>query len=93
MKVVKEKLLSSPIEKCLNPVKPGVGGWGRRNVPPAIPYADILLLTLNYTSPLNFIQIGSKLPKFLIWGDFRVFGVAGWGGLNMDQTPYVFLFG
>ena len=53
----------------------GVGGWGGRNVPPAIPYADILLLTLNYTSPPNFIQIGLKLPKFLIRGGFRVVGV------------------
>ena len=41
----------------------GVGGWGGRNVPLAargplaIPYADILLLPLNYTFPPNFILI------------------------------------
>ena len=39
-----------------------MGGSGGRNIPPDTPYADILLLTLNYTSPPNFIQIGSKLP-------------------------------
>ena len=53
----------------------GVAGWGRLNVPPAIPFADILLLTLKYTSQPSFIQIGPKLPKFGIWGNFWVGGV------------------
>ena len=52
-----------------------VGGWGGLNVPTAIPYADILLLTLKYTSPPSFIQIGQKLPKFVIG---VVSGWAGW---------------
>ena len=55
-----------------------MGGWGGQNVSPAIPYADILLLTLNYTSPPSFIQTGPKLPKFLIWGGFGVGRVGGW---------------
>ena len=69
-----------------------VGGWGGLNVPTAIPYADILLLTLKYTSPPSFIQIGQKLPKFDIWGGFWVGGVGGWGEINMDSTPHVFFF-
>ena len=48
---------------------------------PAIQFADILLLTIKYTSPPSFSRIGPKLPKFLIWG-----------GLNIGQTLYVFLF-
>ena len=34
----------------------GMGGWGGQHVSPAIPYADILLPTLNYTLP-SFNQI------------------------------------
>ena len=49
-----------------------MGGLGGRNVAPAIPHADILLLTLNYISPPSFIQIRPKLPKFVIWV------VSGW---------------
>ena len=49
-----------------------VGGWGGRNAPPAIQFADRLLLTINYTFPGGFSQIGPKLPKFLIWGGFGV---------------------
>ena len=64
----------------------GMGGWGEQNVSPAIPYADILLLTLNYTSPPSFIEIRPKLPKFLVWGSFGVGRESGWGGLNMGQT-------
>ena len=45
-----------------------MGGWGGLNVPQAMPYADILLLAVNLTSPPSFIQIGLKLPKFDIWG-------------------------
>ena len=45
----------------------GIGGWGGQNLSPAKPYADILLLTLNYTSPPILIKIGPKLPKFLFW--------------------------
>ena len=52
-----------------------MGGWGGQNVSPAIPYAGILLLTLNYTFPPSFIQIGPKLPMFLTWGGFGVLGV------------------
>ena len=52
-----------------------MGGWGGQNVSPAIPYADKLLLNLNYTSPPSFIQIGPKLPKFLTWS-----GQGGWLG-------------
>ena len=38
----------------------GVGGWGMRNLPAAIPYAEILLLTLNITP--------TKFHPNLIWG-------------------------
>ena len=55
-------------------------GWTKRT---PSPFADILLLTLNYTSPPSFIKIGPKLPKFLIRG--------GLGWLNMGWTLYVFL--
>ena len=54
----------------------GVGGWSAKS------YPNILLHTLNYTSPTNFIQIGSKLAKFYIWGGFGLAGVGGWGGLG-----------
>ena len=54
-----------------------MGGWSAKS------YPNILLHTLNYTSPTNFIQIGPKLPKFYIWGGFRVAGVGGWGGLGV----------
>ena len=69
-----------------------MGGWGGQNVPAAIKFADILLISLNYTSPPSFIQIGPKLAKFLIQGGFGVIGVGGWGGLNIGWTLYVFLF-
>ena len=52
----------------------GMAGWGRQNVSPAIQYADILLLSLNYTSPPSFILIGPKFPKLLIRGGFGVGG-------------------
>ena len=42
-----------------------MGSWGGQNVSPAIPYADILLLTLNKTAPPSFIQIGPELAKFV----------------------------
>ena len=59
----------------------GWGGWlGWVKRTPAKSYSDILLLTLNYTSPIIFIQIRPKLPKFLILGGFWVVGVVGWGG-------------
>ena len=58
----------------------GVGGWGGLNVPPAIPFADILLLTLNYTFPPSFIQFGLKFPKFLIRGGFGVGREGSLGG-------------
>ena len=51
-----------------------------------------MLLTLNYTSPPSFIQIGPQLPKFLIWGGLGVVGGVFGGGLNMGRTLYVFLF-
>ena len=62
-------------------------GWfrGGFNVPPAKPYADILLFTLNYTYPPNFIQSGSNLLKFLI----RV--VSGWLGLVKIRSDRSFL--
>ena len=63
-----------------------VGGWVGRNVPSATQFADILLLTLNYTSPPSLIKIGLILPKFLVRGGFWVGGDAGEGGrggLNM----------
>ena len=53
---------------------------------PWLPYADILLLALIHTSPLCFIQIRPKLPKFVIWGGFWVGRVKGWGGLIIGQT-------
>ena len=49
----------------------------RLNVPPAMPYADILLLAVNLTSLPSFIQIGPKLPKFEIWGGLGVGRVVG----------------
>ena len=61
----------------------GMGGWGGQKVSPAIPYADILLLPLNYISPPSFIQIGPKVSKFLIWGGFGVGREGVWGWLNM----------
>ena len=64
-----------------------MGGWGGQNVPPAIQFADIMLFTINHTSPPIFSQIGLKLPKFLIQGGL---GVGGWGGLNIGQTLFFF---
>ena len=58
----------------------GVGGWGGQNIPPAIQFADILLLTLNYTSRPSFIQISQNRSGF------GVVGVGGWGGL--DTVPF-----
>ena len=69
----------------------GVGGWFRGRWVVGVgemypqPYADILLLTLNYTSIPSFIQIGLKLPKFCIRGGS---GVGGWDGFITG-----FLFG
>ena len=62
-----------------------MGGWGGQNVPPAIQFADILLLTINYTSPPSFIQIGPKLLKFVIGV------VSGWVGPIMipeENLPF-----
>ena len=41
---------------------------------PGAPDLNSLLVILIYTSPLIFIKIGPKLPKFAIGG---VFGVVG----------------
>ena len=69
------------------------GGWlGWLNVPAAIRYAKILLVTLNCTSPPSFIQIGPKFPKLVVRGGFWVGGVGGWGGINMGLTTHVLLF-
>ena len=58
-----------------------VAGWGGQKVPPAIQFADILLLNINYTSPPSFSQIGLKLPKFLIPAGFGMVGVGlTWAG-------------
>ena len=52
-------------------------GWlGGLNVAPTIPFAHILVLTLNWTSPPSFIQIRPLLPKL----DFS------WGGLNIPLS-------
>ena len=56
---------------------------------PAIQFADILLLTIKYTSPPSFSRIGPKLPKFNIWDGFG-WVAGGWGGLNMGQTLFLF---
>ena len=50
----------------------GVGRVVGLNIPPAILQAHLLLLDINETSPPSFIQIGPKLTKFVIWGDFKV---------------------
>ena len=50
---------------------------GGLNVTPGIPYSQILLDTLNPTSPQNLIEIGTKLPKLVI---SVVFGWVGWVG-------------
>ena len=36
------------------------GGWGGLNIPLVIPYADIVKLTLNLSSPPSVIQIWPK---------------------------------
>ena len=71
-------------------------GW--LNKLPAIPYAKILLVTLNCTSLPSFIQIGPKLPNLVIWGGFwlGIHPITGWvdgsGGINMGLTTHVMLF-
>ena len=47
-----------------------------QNITPGIQFADIPLRTLNYTFPSSCIQIGLKLPKFLIQGGRQL----GWVG-------------
>ena len=52
-----------------------------------------MLLTLNYTSPPSFIQIGPQLPKFLIWGGLGVVGgVVGGGGVKHGPDTLCVLF-
>ena len=44
-------------------------------------------------SPPSLIKIGLKLPKFLgVVSGWAGRPKGGWGGLNMGQTLYVFLF-
>ena len=40
----------------------------------------------------HHVQHRIEIAKVFIWGDFRVVGVGGWGGLNMGRTLYVFPF-